>query len=98
MVQRLHDNALYLKKGFKQLGFPITLNPSGMVCIPQIHDISLQELYDFYLNHQIWPNYMKAGTYTSVPPSGGIKFTIFSTHTIKQLDHVLADTEEFLTQ
>ena len=96
MLENLRENALYLKKGFKELGFDIKLSPSGMVCLSSFDNLNLQELFKFYKKNRILPNYCTDGAYTSVPKGGGIKFTIFSNHSKSQYDRILALTKQFL--
>ena len=96
LLRNLQNNALYLKKGLVKLGFEMEISPSGIVCISPLDSIKLEDLYQFYKDNLILPNYIDEGKYTSVPKGGGIKFTIFSNHGKPQLDHVLNVTKEFL--
>ncbi|MHA1719924.1 MAG: aminotransferase class I/II-fold pyridoxal phosphate-dependent enzyme [Promethearchaeota archaeon] len=96
MFQNLWDNALYLKRGFKELGFSIKVSPTGMLCLGKFNNIDLPELYNFYKENRILPNYAPDGSYTSVPKGGGIKFTIFSNHSKSQFDRVLSITKLYL--
>jgi 8-amino-7-oxononanoate synthase len=96
MFENLKNNALYFKNGFRDLGFSVEINPSGMVCIGSFNNLKLEELFEFYKENHILPNFNADGSYTSVPKGGGINFTIFSNHLKSQFDKVLDVTRQFL--
>ncbi len=88
-IQKLHENALYFKQGLIKLGFKIDHTPSAMACITLPSKTNVEELYNHLKKHHILTLYNPPGAYTSVPPNGGIKFTITSNHTSKQFDRIL---------
>lgn len=88
-IQTLQKNALYFKKGLRILGFKLDLNPSGMASFTLSSEKELKELYDHLKQHHILPYFVPSMSYTSVPPTGLIKFALTSNHSIEQFDRVL---------
>ncbi len=96
MLQNLWSNAIYFKKGLRDLGFNIDTTASGIACLKSFNGIDLKDLVRFYKENQILVNHNPEGSYTSVPKGGDIKFTIFSSHSKSQFDKVIATTKNYL--
>jgi len=88
-IQQLQSNALYFKRGLRDLGFQIDLTPSGMACITLSSEKELEKLYLYLKESHILPLFAPSKSYTSVPSTGAIKFTITSNHSQKQFNRVL---------
>jgi len=88
-IQKLQSNALYFKKGLRDLGFQIAITPSGMACITLGSEKELEKLYLHLKKHHVLPLFAPSKSYTNVPTTGAIKFTITSNHSKKQFNRVL---------
>ncbi len=97
-IKNLQENAQYFKKELKELGFNIDITPSAMATFTLPSEEDVEQLYQHLKKNHILPLYAPSKSYTSVPETGAIKFTITSNHSKEQFDRVLKIIKKWLNQ
>ena len=94
--QQLWDNAHYAKAAFRALGFAdIPDTPVPIICLSGA-GIDLATLQQKLFKQGIAVLHVPGGSYTSVPASGALKITIFSTHSRAQIDRLVGAVSQLL--
>ncbi|MCP4760717.1 MAG: pyridoxal phosphate-dependent aminotransferase family protein [archaeon] len=96
MREKIWDNSKYVKSGFRKLGFEIEDTVFPIVSLISFNNLNLANLHEYYKKNLILANFVGEGEYSSAPIGGSIKITIFSTHSMEQLNRLLLVTKEFL--
>jgi len=95
-IKKLHENAIYFKTKLNKIGFHNDLTPTGIAYLTLPSEEDLKELSEFLKNNKVLTNYSEPKSYTSVPDTGAIKFTITSNHTKEQFDKVIDLLKEWI--
>ena len=96
LIQKIQENAIYFKEQLNRIGISHEITPSGIAGIHSLPNIDLKELQNFLNKRKILANYVPDHEYCGIPQGGCIKFTIFSNHSIEQLDNAVNQIATFL--
>lgn len=89
MRKKLWNNVSYAKNGLRNLGFGISDTPVPIICLHTKENIDFKALQQELFKKDIAVTYLPEGAYTSVPRNGGLRISIFSSHTREQMDRLI---------
>lgn len=92
----LGDNTAYAKNAFREMGFhSIPDTPVPIICLsgPSVDWSRLQE---HLFNEGLVTLYVPDGSYSGVPEGGALRLSIFSTHTLDQIDRLVYEIKQFV--
>jgi glycine C-acetyltransferase/8-amino-7-oxononanoate synthase len=94
--KKLWDNTAYAKNGLRKIGFSIDVSPVPIICLHSLKDVDFQALQLELLTKNIVVSYLAHGGYTSVPPGGALRISIFSGHTHEQIDYLIETIQSLI--
>ncbi len=90
---KLWENTLYAKKGFRDMGFKLENTPVPIICLSRNENskgpLQCERIQKELFERDIAVTYVPGGGYTSVPPTGALRISIFCSHSHDQIDHLL---------
>lgn len=87
--RKLWDNTAYAKNGLRNIGFVVDDSPVPIICLHSLKNVDFQALQLELFKKNIAVSYLAGGGYTSVPSSGAVRISIFSSHTRGQIDYLI---------
>jgi glycine C-acetyltransferase/8-amino-7-oxononanoate synthase len=100
MRKQLWDNTRYAKNRLRDIGFEVDDTPVPIICLSadsrNKETIDCQWLQKELFERDIAVTYVPGGMYTSVPEGGGIRISIFCTHSEEQIDHLVEEIKRLI--
>jgi 8-amino-7-oxononanoate synthase len=100
MRQELWKNTRYAKKKLIELGFDIDDTPVPIICLTTMNKkktrIDCESFQKKLFDMNIAVTYVPGGSYSSVPATGAIRISIFSTHHRSQIDTLVKEISELI--
>lgn len=87
--KKLWDNTRYAKNGLRNMGFAIDDSPVPIICLHSLKNVDFRAIRLELFKQNIAVSYLASGEYTSVPPNGALRISIFSCHTRGQIDRLI---------
>ncbi len=89
MIQQLWANVARARKGLRELGWPLADTPAPIICLGTRPGLDLARLKSELYARDICIAHVTA--YSSTPPGGALRIAIFATHTVEQIDRLIAE-------
>jgi glycine C-acetyltransferase/8-amino-7-oxononanoate synthase len=100
MRKKLWKNARYAKMKLKELGFDVDDSPVPIICLTtlnrQTSRIDCESFQKRLFDKDIAVTYVPGGAYSSVPETGAIRISIFSTHHKYQIDKLVREIKKLI--
>jgi 8-amino-7-oxononanoate synthase len=87
--RRLWENVRRAKAGVRELGWPVPDTPVPILCLGARPGLDLARLQSELFAQDICVAHVTS--YSSTPPGGALRIAIFATHTVEQIDRMLAE-------
>jgi len=98
--KQLWDNVIYAKNGLQNLGFAVDDSPVPIICLyteaGKDKGIDFETLQLELFKKDIAVTYVPPGAYTSVPPNGAVRISLFAAHTRSQIDHLIEEIKHLI--
>ena len=98
--KKLWQNVAYAKNGLRELGFEIDDTPVPIICIGSHGRADkrgdFEALQQKLFERNIAVTYVPPGAYTSTPPSGAVRISVFATHTFEQIDYLTEEIKRLI--
>jgi len=96
MRTQLWNNVQHLRKALCDLGVDVGDSPVPIICIDGHPGIDLKRIHRALFRVGILVSYVPARSYSDAPSYEALRIAVFSTHSLGQLDHLIAALAQLL--
>ena len=89
IAHQLWTNVARARQGLRELGWPLADTPAPIICLGTRPGLDLARLKSELYARDICIAHITA--YSSTPPGGALRIAIFATHTVEQIDRLIAE-------